>query len=262
MRLPLNLGDSDHFACLGAVTSRSWLTDLGVPVVVSEQVYREFDRARSNHTVAVEADLRGRVVIGGIPDPFTHVPLTASTGASSAGIEALLRRSTELPVAYIHVTTPLDCDFRSNDSHPTCNAWTLFKCTGSDVVASEQPDAATMLAGVGSFGVTYTGFHPDSPNDIDRAVQFLKASPRWLHVTRINRFFDRRQEDPFTALASAWSNVEIQLLTDFDGLVPRLSEAVFNLCSPPSRQAQSASFFIPRRIWQHSTLAYPVSREL
>ena len=110
IRLPLNIGDADHFACLGAVTANSWLTDLGIPVVVSEQVFRDFDRARANRSVAVEADLRGRVVIGGIPDPFTHVPIAASADISSIGVDALLRRCTDLPVAYVHVITPLDCE--------------------------------------------------------------------------------------------------------------------------------------------------------
>ena len=130
-----------------------------------------------------------------------------------------------------------------HNTHPKCNAWTLFKCDGLDAGDDEKLDFGKMLAGIGRFGITYTGFQPDSQSDVERAVDFLKSSPRWLHLMRLSRFsFSRSGEEPFAAVADAWKRADIQLLTDFDGLVPRLRQAAFNLCTPPSTQESSASF--------------------
>jgi hypothetical protein len=234
LRLPLQPNNPEHFACLGAVTTGGWLTDLGIPVVVSEQVYREFDRSRSSRTVAVEADLRGHVVLGSIPDEFTHTPRGNAPQAFTIP-EALLRHPTDLPLAYVHVTSPLDCDFRSNDTHPKSHAWTLFRCRNqADASKGEEPTINHLLSGIGAYGLTFTPFQPDVPADVERAVAFLKGSPALLHMIRAGA--TELVERYHCSLSDTLGRLEIELLTDFDGLVPRLGRATFQL-GEKSRQS-------------------------
>ena len=240
LRLPLQPNNTDYFACLGAVTAQGWLTDLGIPVVVSEQVYREFDRARLSRSVAVEADLRGRLVLGSIPDEFAHTP-RASTAQSYVPPDDLLRRPTDLPLAYVHVTTPLDCHFRSSSAHPKCHAWTLFRCRGSaDDSSNVEPSVETLLSGVGGYGLTFTQFQPDVPADVERAIAFLRASPALLHMIGAGsaRWFER-YSNSFVKKAK---KLRIELLTDFDGLVPRLRDARFRPAERPQLSEQGTKF--------------------
>lgn len=184
---------------------------------------------RSSRNVAVEADLRGRIVIGHLPDPFARIPL-AEYSEKATNLESFLRRSSGIPLAYIHVSTPLDCDFRWNDSHPKCYAWTLFKCINpkrSD--PSEKIDVRKMVSGLGAYGLTFKSFQPDHPFDIDKAVEFLATSPKWLTVLRLGRSHLCEREAEYARVAEEWAETQVVLLTDFDGLVPRLSGTQFTL---------------------------------
>ena len=185
IRLPLNLGDDDRFACISAVSAKSWHTDLGIPVVVSKQVYREFERARLTPNSSVEADLRGRIVLGEMPSSFQETPTSLDQESLPRGFQRSLRTPLGIPMAYVHVINPIDCDFRINDSHPKCNAWTLFRCSEMNKTVEDAfPDVRKMLSGIGAFGITYCEFQPDNIKDIENAIRFLQDSPRWLQLTR------------------------------------------------------------------------------
>ena len=249
IRLPVNLGDDDRYACLSAVSAKSWNVDLGIPIVVSKQVYREFVRARHTANSTVEADLRGRVVLGEMPGFFRETPSALDQETISEGFQRLLRTPLGIPMAYVHVVSPIDCDFRTNDTHPKCNAWTLFRCSNSkESIKSASPDAKRMLSGLGAFGITFCAFQPDNSKDTKKAITFLQDSPRWLRLTRDQswnnwvKWGDTPSDKAFRKLAKAWSKLDVRLITDFDGLVPRLTNSVFNLATRPTTQGSFAPF--------------------
>jgi hypothetical protein len=222
VRLPTNSASEDNYACLSAVTTKGWMVDAGIPIVVSRGVYEKFMRAREQNN-SVEADLRGWVVKSELPfDPTFGTAVVKPDEQIGAQLAEILKFSD----TYIYVNSPQDCEFRTGRSHPFCNAWSMFRCT----VPATNPrfDVRDMITGLGAFGLTYCQFDPSKADSFEEAVRFLAESPRWLKVDR-----DLRELAPaadkewsslnFKRLADAWGEVKVDLLTDFDGVRKPLS---------------------------------------
>jgi hypothetical protein len=219
VRLPKNAGNEDYYACMSAVTSQGWLVDAGIPVVVSKSVYEKMSKVREQNN-AVEADLRGWVLQNRL-----SFDLTLLTGNASEQ-ESRLRALEKVPGiqhTYLYVNSPQDCEFRTGGSHPGCNAWTLFRCKQPQHEPGNV-DVRDMLRGVGAYGLTYCEFDPASPKSRQDATEFLIQSPRWLELLskRDPRSLAPKGEEwskqRFEHLWREWSSLEIDPLTDFDGV--------------------------------------------
>jgi hypothetical protein len=77
---------------------------------------------------------------------------------------------------------------------------------------------------------------------LEKAIAFLVDSPRWLNETRKQSWNnwlgwkDTPADELFGGLARSWASLEFDLLTDFDGITPRLTASHFNMKTPPSDQ--------------------------
>lgn len=199
VRLPTGPNDGDHFACLALVDDEErWNCDYGVPLVVSKPVYDAFYRHALHGAPAVEF-LEGIVRIG-TDLPFSQLIPRAIGAALSKESEDVLRLRPGLPRCYIHVVSPLSVRFLYNDSHPNITAWTMY-ATSAPQMRSRQP----------AYGYSYVTLNPKIEGAHEEAATFLREYAN-------DHGGDR-------------------LVTDYDGVVPRLAAEIPLTQDPMSKKS-------------------------
>ena len=112
----MSLVDKDHWHC-----------DLGIPVVVSRQVYDQF----YTHAEYGAPWLRQVEGVLHLDEdlPFEMLVPRAIGARLSPESEATLRYRGGLPRCYVHIVSPLSVAPKFNDSHPSATAWTQYETT-------------------------------------------------------------------------------------------------------------------------------------
>ncbi len=160
IRIARRSRDTDHFMYMSLVSKDHWHCDLGIPVVVSRQVYEQF-YTHAEHGAPWLREVEG--VLHLHEDlPFEMLVPRAIGAQLSPESEATLRYRGGLPRCHVHIVSPLSVDPTFNDSHPSATAWTQFETT-----RRREP-----------YRYTYTMFNPSSPDSTEAAVAFIK---RYVH---------------------------------------------------------------------------------
>jgi hypothetical protein len=202
VRLARSAIASDHFAYLALVDEDQWNCDYGVPIIVSRQVFEEFERHSRSGSPAIRS-LEG-VVRTGSDLPLSQLIPRAIGGELSKASEESLRLRPGLPRCYVHVVSPLSVKFLYNDSHPDITAWTMYATRVAERTSrSREP----------RYGYTYATLNPLIRGAHEEAAQFLR------HYARNHR--------------------GVRLITDYDGVVPRLA-AEIPLTKDPISKASKA----------------------
>lgn len=179
VRLPFG-EDKLHFAALSLTTIDSWYCDLGVPLVFSASVYDAFIRKRIKQN-SVEASLTGYLQFGNVP--LLQAGLLKSIG-SDISDEFLARISTptSVPNVYIHVISPLDVHFRSNDTHPPGCLWAVERSVHTATVrhyTESRKRVVTPCEPYASYGLLTAHVNLNERDHIRYYVeQFKKASAK------------------------------------------------------------------------------------
>ena len=122
VRIPLGQDRLRH-AALSLTTVDSWCCDLGVPLVVSESVYRAFVERKVRSSVA-EASIEG--VLHAEQIPLLHPEHLKQLGSQITDeFLTALATPSAMPSVYIEVTTPFDIAFRAHNSHPPGCMWAI-----------------------------------------------------------------------------------------------------------------------------------------
>jgi len=189
VRLARSSGPSDHFACLALVDEDRWNCDYGVPIIVSRQVFEEFERHAGSGSPAIRS-LEG-VVRTGSDLPLSQLIPRTIGGELSKASEESLRLRPGLPRCYVHVVSPLSVKFLYNDSHPDITAWTMYATRAAQRTSrSREP----------RYGYSYVTLNPLFSGAHEEAAQFLR------HYAMDHR--------------------GVRLVTDYDGVVPRLAAEI------------------------------------
>jgi hypothetical protein len=174
VRLNPGVTNSDWYTCLSLTTAGNWQCDLGIPLVVSKPVYEEFARHGASGAPWIES-IEGILHIG--EDLPLKELLPAAIGAKLPdGLDSILRFRPFLPKCFVYVSSPLNVQFRYNDSHPTCTAWTVFE---------RRHDQRLRY--------TYTKFDPSEADSTRDAVEFINQYVRRFDGKRILVDFDGRE---------------------------------------------------------------------
>lgn len=193
---------SDHFACLALVDQGQWNCDYGVPIIVSREVFNAFERYSQNGSPAIKS-LEG-VVRTGSDLPLSQLIPRAIGGELSKASEESLRLRPGLPRCFVHVVSPLSMKLLYNDSHPDITAWTMYATRAAE---------RTSRAREPRYGYSYVTLNPLVHGAHDEAAQFLR------HY--------------------ATDHGGVRLITDYDGVVPRLA-AEIPLMKDPISKAKGA----------------------
>jgi hypothetical protein len=194
VRLSRGTAGSDHFAYMALVDEEYWSCDYGIPMVVSEPVFREFQRHAEKGAPAVKS-LEGIVRTGSDLPLSQLIPRAIGAELSNASVESLRLRP-GLPRCYVHIVSPLSIKFQYNDSHPDITAWTMY--AAKHHTSSSEP-----------YGYSYMTLNPTVPGQHEEATKFLQH-------------YARRHDG-------------VQFVTDYDGVVPRLSAQIPLTRDPISR---------------------------
>lgn len=124
VRLPLG-EDKESFAVLSLTSFDCWSVDLGIPVLVSKKIYEAFLQKRKGNK-AVESDVEAILEIGNYPGfdkPFMN------TYGSSINPEFLKQFTSPVlvPRVFLRVSSLLNIEFRTHNSHPLGTIWALTK---------------------------------------------------------------------------------------------------------------------------------------
>jgi len=156
IRIARRTRDSDHFMYMSLVSKDHWHCDLGIPVVVSRQVYEQFYK-HAEHGAPWLRQVEGILHID--EDlPFRELVPKAIGAKLSTEAESTLRYRGGLPRCYVHIVSPLAVAPTYNDSHPSATAWAQFETT-----RRREP-----------YRFTYTMFDPCSHESTEAAVEFIK----------------------------------------------------------------------------------------
>lgn len=157
IRIARRSHDTDHFMYMSLVGKDHWHCDLGVPVVVSRQVYEQF-YTHAEHGAPWLRQVEGVLHLD--EDlPFEMLVPKAIGAQLSPESEATLRYRGGLPRCYVHIVSPLSVDPTYNDSHPSATAWAQFE---------------TRRRRRSPYRYTYTMFDPSSTESTEVAVAFVK----------------------------------------------------------------------------------------
>jgi hypothetical protein len=204
VRINRNCGTKDNFMYMALVGKERWECDCGIPVVVSEAVFKEYQRFAEKGAPWIES-AEGILHIN--EDlPFKEFVPKAIGSSLSPETESTLRYRPNLPKCFVHLVSPLSLIFRYNDSHPRATAWTIFN----------TPDSMDHNGyGREEFRYTYASFNPSEKGSITEAVKFLQ----WYAEKFKSKGF----------------------VTDFDGQIPRLESRISIQSDPITRQRRQAS---------------------
>jgi hypothetical protein len=180
--------DSDSFAYMSVVDQEHWNCDYGIPIVVSRPVFEQYQRYSRNGSPAIES-LEGVVRMGSDLPLSEMIPHAIGAELSKASEESLRLRP-GLPRCYVHVVSPLSIKLLHNDSHPDITAWTMY---ATRAVESRS-------GSVEPYGYTYATLNPGQHGDHEEAAAFLRDY--------------------------AADHGGVRLITDYDGVVPRLAAEI------------------------------------
>ncbi|MGA3280919.1 MAG: hypothetical protein ABSD50_08055 [Smithella sp.] len=155
VRISHGRNDIDHYMYMSLVDEDNWRCDYGIPVVVSQSVYREYQK----HCTTGAPYLKTIEGILHVHDelPFSELIPRAIGATLSSEAANSLRYRPNLPKCYLYIASPLSLKFTQNNSHPWATAWTMFQTT-----LKHEP-----------YRYTYTTFNPQSPESIDDAIKFI-----------------------------------------------------------------------------------------
>jgi hypothetical protein len=184
VRLSPNIyNNPDNFYCLSANFPSCWNVDYGIPLVISKLVYDEY--LKHNENGAPEATIEG-ILVKDYDLPLKEI-ITSAIGATiDKNLESILTKSPGLPKCFVYISSPLLCNFKDNDSHPECTAWTCFETRKSSYDFE--------------YLYTYSHFNPTEKGSIDEAISFIQNYVQEYNGKKI--------------------------ITDFDGMIPRLDALV------------------------------------
>jgi hypothetical protein len=189
VRLPTDTKDSDHFAYAALVEEDNWNCDYGVPIVMSRPVFDEFQRRATKGAPAIRS-LEG-VLRTGRDLPLSQLIPRAIGAELSKASEDSLRLSPGLPRCYVHVVSPISVNFLYNDSHPDITAWTMY---------STRQSADSPWQRRSRYGFSYVTINPMIPEAHEDAATFLQQY--------------------------ATDHGGVRLVTDYDGVIPRLDAEI------------------------------------
>lgn len=189
VRLATAAKDSDYFAYIALVDEDQWNSDYGVPIVISRSVYDVFRHHATNGAPAIKS-LEG-VVRTGSDLPLSQLIPHAIGAELSKASEESLRLRPGLPRCYVHVVSPLSIKFLYNDSHPDITAWTMY---------ATRAAASTGRSRNPRYGYSYITLNPTIRGAHEEARIFLQ------HY--------------------AIDHGGIRLITDYDGVLPRLAAEI------------------------------------
>jgi hypothetical protein len=195
VRIQPDRNDEKYCMFMNLVNERAWHCDYGVPLVVSRSVYNaylEHSHDGAPFLTSVEGVLHINEEL-----PFKKFIPKAIGASLSTETEEALRYRPNLPRCFVYVASPLSLKFKSNNTHPTITAWTMF-----ETYSNNSP-----------YRYTYVQFDPTLPEGFDEAGEFINS-----YVRR----YDGKA-----------------LVTDFDGLIPRL-ESRIPLSSNPMRKKKES----------------------
>jgi len=211
IRIARRTRDNDHFMYMSLVNEDGWHCDLGIPVVVSRQVYDQFYRY-AEHGAPWLREIEGVLHLD--EDlPFEYLVPKAIGALLSPEAEATLRYRAGLPKCYLHVVSPLTVKPTYNDSHPSATAWAQFKCN-----RRIQP-----------YRYTYTMFDPSAEDSIEMASAFIKGYAKQYDGTKIITDFDGQRprleaEIPLTSSPLQYVKNRakvIKLVRDYDSWIKK-----------------------------------------
>jgi hypothetical protein len=157
IRIARRTRDVDHYMYMSLVGADKWHCDLGIPVVVSKQVYDSYYRY-ADHGSPWLKEVEGVLHLN--EDlPFNQLVPKAIGAMLTPEAESTLRYRSGLPKCYIHIVSPLSIKPTYNDSHPTATAWAQFH-------SSRRMEP---------FQYTYVMFNPKKDESIHSAVEFIKG---------------------------------------------------------------------------------------
>lgn len=173
IRIARRTRDTDHFMYMSLVDKDKWHCDLGIPVVVSRQVYEQFYRYASHGSPWLR-EIEGVLHLD--EDlPFAQLVPKAIGSLLSPEAESTLRYRAGIPRCYLHVVSPLSVSPTYNDSHPTVTAWAQFQCTRQ----SRAP-----------YRFTYIMCDPSSHESVETAIAFIQRYVKQYDGTKIITDFD------------------------------------------------------------------------
>lgn len=208
IRIARRMRDADHFMYMSLVSKDKWHCDLGIPVVVSRQVYNKFYQY-AEHGSPWLREIEGVLHLDE-ELPFEKLIPRAIGALLSPEAESTLRYRAGLPRCYLHVVSPLSVKPTYNDSHPMATAWTQFQST------RREP-----------YMYTYTMFDPTSNDSTESAIAFIQHYVREYGGRKIITDFDGQQprleaEIPITSspLKSRKSKEKVaELVADYDSWI-------------------------------------------
>jgi hypothetical protein len=209
IRIARRTRDPDHFMYMSLVSKDRWHCDLGIPVVVSRQVYDQFYR-HAEHGAPWLREVEGVLHLD--EDlPFEQLVPRAIGALLSPEAESTLRYRAGMPRCYLHVVSPLSVKPTYNDSHPSATAWTQFEST-----RLQQP-----------YRYTYTMFDPTSNESMGAAIAFIQRYVKEHDGKKIITDFDGQRPRleatiPLTSSPLIHSKTEVAaLVSDYNGWIKR-----------------------------------------
>lgn len=200
----------DFCTILGMVTAEDWHAELGIPVRVSRQVYREYFRRRGK-SAAVEVDLEARLRFLA-PKNSLKGFIEAIGVRLGSPVKELLGVAVGIPYCCLEVTSLLDMKMRRHSTHPFLYVTSL------------------------GFAPTYRAF------DMFR-VFYNATSAEEDELRRVADWFEyqRTRAHEITSFSKADQRWHTQchegyLLNDFDGQVRRLKAIVPITLNPFDQQ--------------------------
>jgi hypothetical protein len=195
----------DFYMYMSITSGAIWSTDFGIPIVVSKSVYDEFKKktgrigGKNYEGVWIEK-MEGQLMLE--KDlPLTDFIANSVGGEISSSLKDALTRATFLPKCYVYVPSILNARLISHDNHPESVAWTLYR---KNLKEDWQKSISKQIDK--EYSYTYAYFNPAKRDSIKDAVVFIENYVR----------------DDYGEC----------MLTDFDGIEPRLN-ARLNLFSNP-----------------------------
>jgi hypothetical protein len=150
------IGNNDFYAYFSLVTEKNWYCDLGIPIVVSKQVYQKCQDFLSEGTSAWVREMKG-IFIADLTLPIDNIIPHALGARYTNEQHDILTRALGLPKCFIYISSPMDINLGYHNTHPECTAWTMF-----ETELAHEP-----------IRYTYACFNPKVKDSIEEAVAFI-----------------------------------------------------------------------------------------